>query len=88
MRRKIIVKKVNEMFAGKFKIIPWQLAQDFNCAWLKNNKSTKRIRKLTIQAVVNRIRHDRLKQFGNFNYNLEWLADKNCWLHNWTFSAK
>ena len=87
MRRKIIVKKVHEMFDGKFEILADPLAKDFNCAWLKNDESLKRIRKKTIQAVINRVRQDQLKKFGNLNYERTWLPEKNSWFHNWTFSA-
>jgi len=87
MRRKIIVKKVHEMFDGKSQFLPLHLAQEFNCAWLKDNESTKGIRKKSIQAVIKRVRYDQIQQIGNFNYEVKWLPEKNCWLHNWTFSA-
>jgi len=87
MRRKIIVRKVHEMFNGKSEFLPLQSAQDFNCAWLKNNESTKRIRKKTIQAVITRVRQDQCKQIGNLSYERTWLPEKNSWFHNWTFSA-
>ena len=87
MRRKIIVKKVNEMFNGNSETLTDPLAQDFHCAWLKDDESLKRIRKKSIEAVIKRVRYDKFKHIGNFNYEVNWLPEKNSWFHNWTFSA-